>query len=708
MSSIVATVIETRRTHSTWHAVVVACLLSSGCAAPTPEAVGPPPIPARAGPLRVDVVYPPNRSLISARDSNFIFGSVGDGSASLTINGHPVAVQPNGAFLAYLPVSTGPGDTTAEYELVASLGEQEARVVHRVRLLPPPTATPSDTIVIESSSLWPRGSWWVREGEDVPVQVRASPGAQVRLLLPGADTVRLMEVGAGGPSAANWIFGAVPAGSAAAAPGGLYRGRFPAYGTLGRGRSGPTLSPVTPDLSRLPPLCVPPSEEATRIEAASDASAAADAPPVEGERPFIAKLDSVTAAAVENEATRRDSLVEANCAILEVVRAGAAARTPLPLDLWLLSETGPVVELREQPAGFGQDGFVVGRAAPGATTLWMWRDGVRARVTGRRNGSVRLALDQLTEAWVALSEVVWLPGVTLAKRASVGTVRLAGGADRVTVRIALSHPVPYHVETADRRLTLILYGAYSNTDWLRYGREDPFVRAVRWEQVMSDRYLLHFDLAAAPWGYRVKHGAGGLTLEIRKPPPIDRRRPFEGLDIVLDPGHPPGGATGPTRLTEADANLAVAFKLKRLLEDEGAEVVLARADRSAVRIYDRTALAEALDADILISIHNNALPDGVNPFENHGTSVYYFHPHALDLARALQRGLLSSMGLPDLGFGRASLALARPAWVMAALTEGAFMMIPEQEAGLRSTAFQEAYAKGVRDGILRFLLERAE
>jgi N-acetylmuramoyl-L-alanine amidase len=338
----------------------------------------------------------------------------------------------------------------------------------------------------------------------------------------------------------------------------------------------------------------------------------------------------------------------------------------------------------------------------------MWQDGVRARVTGRRNGSVRLALDQLTDAWVALSEVAWLPGVTLAEWASVGTVRLAGAADRVSVRVALSQPAPYHVEVSGRRLTLILYGAYSNTDWLRYGQEDPFVEAVRWEQVTSDRYLLHFDLAAAPWGYRVRHLAGGLQLDIRKPPPIDPRRPFEGLEIVLDPGHPPGGATGPTRLTEADANLAVAFRLKRLLEDEGAKVVLARADRSAVRIYDRTALAELLDAHILISIHNNALPDGVNPFENHGTSVYYFHPHALDLARELQRGLLSSMGLPDLGFGRASLALARPAWVMAALTEGAFMMIPEQEAGLRTPVFQEAYAKGIRDGILRFLLERAE
>ncbi len=136
-------------------------------------------------------------------------------------------------------------------------------------------------------------------------------------------------------------------------------------------------------------------------------------------------------------------------------------------------------------------------------------------------------------------------------------------------------------------------------------------------------------------------------------------------------------------------------------------MVLTRADRSVVRLYDRTDLAELLDAELLISIHNNALPDGVNPFARHGTSVYYFHPHSVDLARALQRRLLESMGLRDLGFGRASLALVRPTWMPAALTEGAFMMIPEQEAGLRNPSYQEAYARGVLEGVRDFLRARA-
>src|SRR5678816_3166183 len=46
-----------------------------------------PPIPLVTGPLAPQVVYPQANQSITARDSNFIFGSVGNGHATLTING---------------------------------------------------------------------------------------------------------------------------------------------------------------------------------------------------------------------------------------------------------------------------------------------------------------------------------------------------------------------------------------------------------------------------------------------------------------------------------------------------------------------------------------------------------------------------------------------------------------------------------------------
>jgi N-acetylmuramoyl-L-alanine amidase len=195
---------------------------------------------------------------------------------------------------------------------------------------------------------------------------------------------------------------------------------------------------------------------------------------------------------------------------------------------------------------------------------------------------------------------------------------------------------------------------------------------------------------------------------VRRPPVVDRRHPLRGRRIAVDPGHPPAGARGPTRLYEGDVNLAIALELKAMLEEEGAEVVLTRRDAAdSVPLYTRTMIAESANAEILVSIHNNAFPDGIKPFDRHGTMVFYFHPHSLDLTRALQAHLLRELGLRDLGIGRANLALARASWMPAALTEGAFMMIPEQEALLRTPRFRERYAHGVRMGIEEFLRRRA-
>ena len=109
----------------------------------------------------------------------------------------------------------------------------------------------------------------------------------------------------------------------------------------------------------------------------------------------------------------------------------------------------------------------------------------------------------------------------------------------------------------------------------------------------------------------------------------------------------------------------------------------------------------------LVSIHANALPDGVNPFSNNGTSVYYFQPRSADLARALDRALVAELGLRDLGMGRGDYALVRPTWMPAALTEAAFIIIPEQETLLASDDGQWRYARGVAAGIEAFLRERA-
>jgi N-acetylmuramoyl-L-alanine amidase len=177
--------------------------------------------------------------------------------------------------------------------------------------------------------------------------------------------------------------------------------------------------------------------------------------------------------------------------------------------------------------------------------------------------------------------------------------------------------------------------------------------------------------------------------------------------VVVDAGHPPAGATGPTGFREPAANLCVALQLERMFKAAGATVLMTRRDSLPVDLGYRPIFADSADADLLVSIHNNALPDGVNPFTNQGTSVYYNQPRSLAWARPVEAALVRRLGIPELGVGRGDLALVRPTWMPSILTEGMFMCIPEQEAALRSVSGQRLYAQAVYDGTLAFLRDRA-
>jgi len=92
--------------------------------------------------------------------------------------------------------------------------------------------------------------------------------------------------------------------------------------------------------------------------------------------------------------------------------------------------------------------------------------------------------------------------------------------------------------------------------------------------------------------------------------------------IVLDPGHggKDPGAIGAGGIAEKDIVLSVAQKLARKLAKEmGIEVVLTRKNDSFVRLEDRTAIANAEDADLFLSLHMNASTSG----DAKGLETYY-------------------------------------------------------------------------------------
>lgn len=566
-----------------------------------------PPIPSVVGPLTIRIVYPPAQHLIESRDSNFIFGSLGNGQASLTINGVPARVYPNGAFLAFV---ANPPQTAPRYDLVAIAGNDTARLSHPVRVqdarVPLPLAGP---LVVDSASITPRAPatppMLLRGDERVRVAARAPANASVWAVW---------------PSGSQWLVTTSSGDSVSGA-------NFSADLTARALREGVVLYVARgPDTLRFGLL-----------------------------RPDL--VDSLAA---------------------RIVRAG---------DIPLRPDT---------------DRVIIGRPVPGGTYKWFLLPGTTLEMTGRMAGFTRVRLDSGLEIWIADSDVVPLPAGTPQPRRATLNARTRSTAEWVDVVVPIQggERPAFFVDEGARSLAVTLYGTRANTDIINYAENDTLIRTVEWKQVLDDRAELDIALRQPLYGYLVLWEDGNLVIRVRRRPAIDAGHPLRGLTIAVDPGHPPIGSTGPTGLYEAVAVLPVGEKVRQLLEERGAKVVMTRVTNDPVELGLRPIIARRANANAFVSIHLNAYGDGVNPLAaRNGSGTYFFHKLSEPLARPVERGLVRHMGLPNLGVYYDNLAVVRPSWMPMVLTEGAFVIAPEQEAALRTPEFQARYAQGIVEGL---------
>jgi N-acetylmuramoyl-L-alanine amidase len=183
---------------------------------------------------------------------------------------------------------------------------------------------------------------------------------------------------------------------------------------------------------------------------------------------------------------------------------------------------------------------------------------------------------------------------------------------------------------------------------------------------------------------------------------------LKDIKIVLDPGHnSDDGAVGPTGLKEKDINLILAKVTKEVLEKEGAKVFLTR-ENNPLPLRERKARVLSFNPDISVSIHNNAVPDGVNPLEHNGFSVYFYNQNARELAFYLHKEFKEKLNLPDFGIYWDNLYMCRIPETVALLVEPTFIIHPEQEELLKQSEFQMKIANAIKDALIKFLDEMRE
>lgn len=106
--------------------------------------------------------------------------------------------------------------------------------------------------------------------------------------------------------------------------------------------------------------------------------------------------------------------------------------------------------------------------------------------------------------------------------------------------------------------------------------------------------------------------------------PRTRLRPGKRFVVVIDPGHggkDPGAVSPDGLLKEKDVVLDISLRLKKIIERENRDinVFLTRSDDRFLSLEQRTALANSLNADLFVSVHCNASPEGLS----RGIETYY-------------------------------------------------------------------------------------
>lgn len=229
-----------------------------------------------------------------------------------------------------------------------------------------------------------------------------------------------------------------------------------------------------------------------------------------------------------------------------------------------------------------------------------------------------------------------------------------------------------------------------------------------------------------------------------KSPPVTGPGKVGSKKIVIDPGHggKDPGAISPSGLKEKDIVLQVALMVAgRLRENPAYEVILTRDRDVYVPLEERTAIANASEADLFLSIHVNAAPNrlarGIETYvldltndkeamrlaalENASStrqmnqlqSILLDLMHnsklteSVKLAEMVQEEVVSGLGrsqteINNLGVKKAPFVVLVGAQMPAVLTEVGFLSNEKEESRLRDAQYLTELAAHITAGVSRY------
>lgn len=197
---------------------------------------------------------------------------------------------------------------------------------------------------------------------------------------------------------------------------------------------------------------------------------------------------------------------------------------------------------------------------------------------------------------------------------------------------------------------------------------------------------------------------------------VTASQPSRDPVIVIDPGHggEDPGMLGVGGLKEKGINLAVAWKLKEILQEQGFSVIMTREEdtclcgedarnKKAQDMQKRIAIIEEASPLLTVSIHQNSYQDP----EVFGPQVFYYTDSAEGeaLAGFLQEELNQGLSIkrPRKEKGNKTYYLLKKSKGVLAIVECGFLTNPEEAALLQEEKYQKKVAEAIARGIGRYL-----
>ena len=327
---------------------------------------------------------------------------------------------------------------------------------------------------------------------------------------------------------------------------------------------------------------------------------------------------------------------------------------------------------------------------------------VQLNVVGKVDTKYKVQLTKYRSAFIDDDLIQFLPKGNFTPESLTSSLRAYGDSLYDYVTIGLFARLPYQsfqlIEPS--KIVVDIFGATNNTNWITQLENIKEIKNVYYEQNAEDIFRVIIELKHPQhWGHQIYYRGNNLMIKIKRQP---ENLSLNKLTIAVDAGHGGSntGAGGPTGSSEKMLTLAVALKLQKTLEQQGAKVIMTRTTEKFVDNKDRILFYRDSMPDLLISIHLNSAGD---PIRVSGTSTFYRYIGFRNLSHDIYKRMLE-LGLKEYGnTGSFNFMLNSPIEYPNALVETLFISNPEDEMKILDENFQQQIADKIVLGIKDFL-----